>query len=72
MVATAIKLGIVNDNGGMFEPNEALKLTDAHVFLERASKIINGNGNLDVTVSDVVSRGEAAVAIKNMLWYKLK
>lgn len=70
-IATAIKLGIIDDNGEIFEPDAPLRLTDAREMLQRASEIINGSGEVAVNTSDILSRRDAAVAIQNMFWLNL-
>ena len=71
-IATAAKKGIIIDDEGYFNPTAPLTSVDAERMLQKASEIINGDGELYFNKTGNLTRGEAAVAIQNMLWTKLK
>lgn len=71
-VANAVKYGIITDNGGKFMPEEKLSAAEANQMLQNASNVINGSGEITLNKKDNLTRGEAAIAIQNMLWLKLQ
>ncbi len=72
-IATAAEKGIITDDGAYFRPEEIINAAEAKEMLQRASDIINGSGEITInSLNNKLSRGEAAIAIQNMLWIKLR
>lgn len=71
-IATAAKNGIISDDGENIYPNAYLNGDEAIALLKKASELINGRAEIEFDATGNVTRGEAAVAIQNMLWAKLK
>jgi len=71
-IATAVKYGIITDNGGNFMPEAQLSVAEAKQMLQNTSNVINGSGTITLNKKDNLTRGEAAIEIQNMLWLKLR
>lgn len=72
-IATAVKNGILTDNGENFCPDAAISGSEAMTMIRIVSDKINGNVPLNFEIiDDNITRGEAAVAIQKMLCMKLK
>lgn len=70
-IATAVKKGVITESEGMFYPDMPIQADEAEQMLKNALVLINGSDAITFNKAGMISRGEAAVAMQNMLCNKL-